>query len=113
MTEVRRLKAVSALLALAAILTCSHVWGEALNKPSTRPSRGGTVLAPAHADGLDEGELVQSKFARGGMLTYRTTEGDLLFALQLKPRLEAVPARPRDYLVMVDTSASQVGVPLA
>ncbi len=41
------------------------------------------------------------------------TAGETLFALQLKPRLDALPAKPLDLLVMIDTSASQAQGPLA
>src|SRR5205085_847656 len=64
-------------------------------------------------DDLDTAdEYVSPKFADGGTLTYRTTGGELLFALQLKPKLDPAPARPRDVAVIVDTSASQVRGPL-
>src|SRR5262249_55241275 len=43
--------------------------------------------------------------------TYQTKD-DLLFALKVQPKLDAPPPRPRDYLVLVDTSASQFGAPL-
>ena len=36
----------------------------------------------------------------------------MLFAWQVKPQVEAAPARPRDVLVVVDNSASQAGKPL-
>jgi tetratricopeptide (TPR) repeat protein len=51
-------------------------------------------------------ELYQSRFGDRPLVLYRTEQGETLMALQVKPRLEAVPARPRDYLVLVDTAAS-------
>jgi hypothetical protein len=58
-------------------------------------------------------DLAATKFATRKVLTYRTREGDLLVALQVQPKLETGPAQPCDYLLLVDTSASQVGLPLA
>ena len=111
MTYVGRLKGVGALLALAAVLTNSHVWGESDKK--SPPQRAGVNRhAIDKADQSFEENLAKSKFASGGLATYRTIGGDLLFALQVKPKLEATPERPRDYLVMIDTSASQVKGPL-
>jgi hypothetical protein len=112
MTYVRRLRAVGAILALAAVLTTSHVWGDPANKTSEKRRVGSKRTTPAKADQDFVEDLASSKFAKGGVLTYRTTGGDVLFALQLKPKLEPAPSRPRDYLVMVDTSASQVKGPL-
>src|SRR5262249_39235424 len=36
-------------------------------------------------------------------------KGETLVAVQLKPALEAPPARPRDLAIIIDTSASQAG----
>jgi tetratricopeptide (TPR) repeat protein len=57
-------------------------------------------------------DLAATKFATKKLLSYRTKDGDLLVAFQLKPNLKAGSVRPCDYLIMVDTSASQVGAPL-
>jgi hypothetical protein len=112
MTRIRRLLAVTAILALTAVFTSSHLWGDSGSKPRTRPPIPGGKIAPdTPAASLGE-DLASSKFAKGGVLTYRTKHGDTLFALQLKPQLDRVPDRPRDYLILVDTSASQVGPPL-
>lgn len=113
MTYVRRLKAVGAVLALAALVTNSHVWGESAKKaPEQRRSSAPKITTEKAEDDIAEG-LANTKFARAAVLTYRTTGGETLFALQIKPKLDPVPERPRDYLVMVDTSASQVKAPLA
>ena len=108
MTYVRRLKAVGAVLALAAIVTNAHVWGDSqkTSKDKARSSKD----TPA-ADVVED--LTPSKFANGDAISYRTSGGETLFALQLKPRLDAIPAKPLDLLVMVDTSASQAQGPLA
>jgi tetratricopeptide (TPR) repeat protein len=113
MTYVRRLKAAGVALALAAIVTNSHVWGESAKKAPEKHR------SPTSKASLDKGDsdiaedLANTKFAKAAVLTYHTTTGDNLFALQIKPKLDPVPERPRDYLVMVDTSASQAKGPLA
>jgi tetratricopeptide (TPR) repeat protein len=114
MNDVRRLKIVGALLALSAIVWASHVWGVSdSNKPSAKKRYSAKNRSSAKLDDDFSEDLANAKFTKGGVLTYRTTGGDLLFALQVKPELKPMPERPRDYLVMVDTSASQVKAPLA
>src|SRR5438045_1594871 len=108
MTNVRRLLAVAAALAVAAILS-SRTWGEPTGqvRKSILPGDGGRPAADKGAD--PESALAQSKFEQGGVLTYRPVEGDAYFALQLKPALAPAPRRPRDYVIVVSTSASQAG----
>src|SRR5712692_3110066 len=110
MTCVRRIRAVSAVLALAAVLTTAHLWGKPSDNQSSREQfRASTgQLTPAKGDRTLADDLMSSKFAQGGAITYQTTGGQTLFALQVQPQLTAGPARPRDLLVLVDTSASQV-----
>lgn len=107
MASVRQPKVIWALLALAAIITNAHVWGGA-DKAAPKTSR----LEKATADEQASQELVPAKFANGSAITYRTTQGETLFALQIKPKLEPIPTRARDILIMVDTSASQAKGPL-
>ena len=57
-------------------------------------------------------ELAQNRFSQLPTVTYRLHNGETLFAWQVRAELAAGPARPRDVLVMVDTSASQAGLPL-
>jgi hypothetical protein len=111
MTSMRRLKAFGAFLVLAAVITTAHVWSEPAQQKQGKRSRANLSPDPAEQTFVDD--LASAKFAKGGVLTYRTSQGELLFALQLKPTLEAVPSRPCDYLIMVDTSASQAQGPLA
>jgi hypothetical protein len=113
MTYVRRLKAVGAVLALAAIITNSHVWGESANKPPEKRRAAASKVRTQPGEQDIAEDLANTKFAKAAVLTYRTTGGETLFALQIKPKLDPVPERPRDYLVMVDTSASQAKAPLA
>src|SRR5262245_23713944 len=112
MTYVHRLRVAGVLLTLAAVVTNSHVWGE-----PTKKLDGKRLIVPRNpglgkADGIAEEQYANTKFTSSSVVTYRTTDGDLLFALQLKPKLDPIPARPRDYVIMVDTSASQVRGPL-
>src|SRR5579871_619015 len=113
MTYVRRLRVVGAVLALTAILTNSHVWGEVDKKPPEKRPTAKAKVSPEKADEDITDDLAQTKFAKASVLTYRTTGGETLFALQIKPKLEPSPVRPRDYLIIVDTSASQANAPLA
>jgi hypothetical protein len=112
MTYVHRLKFAGALLALAAVITNSHVWGEPTKKPQEKRRFSPKHSTPRPGDLGSAEDYAASKFTKGGPAAYRTTDGDFLFALQLKPKLDPVPAQPRDYLIMVDTSASQVRGPL-
>src|SRR5205823_1471336 len=50
-----------------------------------------------------------SRFADQPVVVYQTVGGETLVALQLQPKLDAVPGRGRDIVVLVDTSASKVG----
>ncbi len=108
MFAVRRLLAVGSVLALIAVLASTRLWGE------TAPERGkvlhnSTGLQRPGDDGTGQQiaeELSLSRFADRPLVLYRTEQGETLMALQLKPKLEPVPARPRDYLVLIDTAAS-------
>jgi hypothetical protein len=113
MTEGRRLLAVGALLALAAAVCYSHVLGDgAPNRDAERWRAERDKALTGHADQVTD-DLAASRFSASPVLTFRTPEGETLFALQVKPDLPAGPARPCDYLVLVDTSASQARGPLA
>src|SRR5436305_7397759 len=96
---VQRLRAAGVVLALGAIVTCEFVWGDGArgrrDLPTAAPARGPSDEPPP------------SRFANQPAIAYQTSQGDLVFALQLQPRLDPAPKRPRDVLVMVDTSASQ------
>jgi len=112
MLEIRRLGAVGAVLALAAVFTCTHVWGEpgrAKDSKEVRPVLNSTAGRP---DLRSVDDLMASKFTDQHVVTYRTQDGDIFAALQVKPKLEAGPVRPRDYLLLVDTSASKAEGPL-
>ncbi len=115
MIEVRRLMAVGAVLTLAAIFTCSHVWGEPgpdKDQAGLRASTG-QQTAPESIDRRFAEELATSRFAERALVTYDSPSGERLFGLQVKLPLADVPARPRDYLVLVDVSASMARGPLS
>src|SRR5205807_1767862 len=60
-----------------------------------------------------EGDLAATKFADHKVVTYLTRDKDTAFGWQLQPVLPAAPdARPRDFLILVDTTASQGRGPL-
>ncbi len=112
MKDHRRLRAVGAVLAFAAVVTSAHVWGRPSDKTQQHQRASGGLLPPDRlTDALGE-DLTQCKFSDRPLVTYRTQAGATLFALQVQPRLEAGPARARDLLLMVDTSASQARGPL-
>jgi hypothetical protein len=114
MTKVRRLLVVTAGLAVTALASIfsSSSHGEGAGKPNrSAPSaaaRPTPVKAPAASE---EAALAASKFETSSLVTYQPLEGDLLFALQVKPKVEPGPARPRDYVIMVSNSAAQAGSP--
>jgi len=90
-------------LAIAGVITSAAVWGDV-----SRP-KSATTVAPAKK--LFSEELV-SKFTNRPAVAYQSLDGSVYFALQVKPELAAVPARPRDIQILVDASASQAGAPL-
>src|SRR5262245_23363555 len=110
MTNVRRLLVVGAILALAALISFSHVWGDpARDKEKFRPGGG----APSDRGGFLLGEnLALTKFTDQPVVMYRTLDGETLFALQALAKIDPLPARPRDFLILIDTSASQAQGPL-
>lgn len=109
----RRLKAVGAVLALAAVVTSTHVWGEPSDRTLKDFRSTSGQITPSNKPERDLVEdLTQSRFSDAPMLTYKTTAGDSLFAWQVKPTLPTAAPRPRDVLILVDISASQVKAPL-
>ncbi|HUR54419.1 MAG TPA: VWA domain-containing protein, partial [Gemmataceae bacterium] len=106
MTFLKRLRVLTAVLGVAAIATAAvtHLLGD--NRKPAADTNG-----RPDANRVVE-DLALTKFSQLPAITYQIKGGDLLFAWQIKPTLEAAPARPRDIVVMVDTSASQAGLPL-
>src|SRR4051794_35693774 len=110
MTRVRRLMAVLAGLGLLAVVCSGNSWGDDPKKNDGAKLLPKETVQKAEQKPADaEAVLAQSKFAEAPLLTYQPVQGDPYFALQLKPSLAAVPRRPRDYLVLVCTDASQAG----
>ena len=103
MAFLNRLKWVSAGLAIAGAVTTATVRGD--------PSRTGPAAptAPAHKLFADE---VTGRFTAKPAVAYQSRDGDVYFAVQVKPDLPAAPARPRDIQILIDHSASQAGAPL-
>lgn len=102
MTNVIRLRTAALLLGAAAAITSAFVWGDNSGKATI-----GGNLNPSGVKLSDS--LLANRFSRQPVVTYETTAGDTLFALQVKPKLTAAAARPRDIVFVVDTSASQTG----
>src|SRR5262249_28495181 len=111
MISVRRLMVVGTALSLAAALTCSHVWGVPGEGKAKGPDKG----KPAELLGRRFAEDVAvSRFTEQPVHVYQKgAKGEALFSLLVKPKLPDAPARPRDVLVLVDTSASKAQGPLA
>ncbi len=101
MTTVRRLMAVGAALALVAIALGLPLRGDTSPKAVSGPENKGKQ------DLLEQ--VAAAKIAQEGVLTYKTKDGDTLFALKVQPKIDKAGARPRDILVLVDTTASQAG----
>src|SRR5262245_13954597 len=108
MTKVCRLLASAAVVAALVWWSSSNSQGEPVQRLTSMPARPQAGKAAAKDS---EAALAESKFTQDGVLTYRPLEGETFFALQLKPQLEPVPIRNRDYLIMVCTSAAQAGEP--
>src|SRR5436305_2103326 len=105
MTKMRRLLAIAAGIAVIAVIASSQLQGQSGGKtaPVIRP------VVPA--DRNVERELADSKFAKGGILTYETLKGETLFAYQLKPQLPTTPRRKRDIVIVICDAAAQAGEP--
>lgn len=98
----------TAFLGVAVVITWTYVHGDGIKK-SPLPVTNGSISGKFER--LEQ-ELAHSKFSESGVLTYQMQDGRELFALKVQPKLEAPASRPRDYLVMIDTSASQAGLPI-
>jgi tetratricopeptide (TPR) repeat protein len=109
MKLVNRLQAITGGFAVAAAIAGTYVaWGDGA-------SRRTTVVRPAVVPGAavkPVDELVAGRFGSQPVIRYETRAKESLFAWQLKPALDPLPARPRDVILLIDTSASQAGKPL-
>jgi tetratricopeptide (TPR) repeat protein len=108
MLAVRRLLAVGTLLSLIAVLATSQLWGQPGRERGQNPLSSTDAqqpnAVPNSGDPVAQAQSL-SRFADRPLVLYRTEEGETLMALQVKPRLEPVPGRPRDYLILIDTAA--------
>jgi tetratricopeptide (TPR) repeat protein len=114
MTFLKRLRYAPALLGVLATLAAvsTSLFGDARPgaAPPARPA--GPIGERPEAGPLPE-DLALTRFSKTPVLTYQPREGELLFAWQVRPEVAAPAPRPRDLLVLVDTTASQAGRPLA
>jgi tetratricopeptide (TPR) repeat protein len=106
MTNARRLLCVGAFLGVVGLVSFTHGQG----RPTTTPqaSTPSYLSTPAQERAREKSQE-DSKFAKGGVFTYRPGKEEQLFAVALKPKLEASAVKGRDYLVMVSVSATQAG----
>src|SRR4051812_35410333 len=112
MLEVRRLKGVGVVLTLAAIVTSAHVWGD----PRKEKDKELRDFRAGGRDTVDKGrpeDQVVNRFADVPLTVYQSVDGEFYYALQVQPALQPTPPRPRDILVLIDTSASKAQGPLA
>jgi tetratricopeptide (TPR) repeat protein len=111
MFAVRRLIAVGSVLTLLGVLVSAQLWGQARDRgksplDSTDTQRPRDVNLDPHA----AAEMSLSRFADQPLVLYhRPDQKETLLAVQVKPQLKAVPPRPRDYLVLIDTAAHMAG----
>ena len=114
MIEIRRLLAVAGVLAAAAIISTSVVWGvsERDKEEKTWRAGDGKFINPQDSSGRSAEELERSRFADQTMVVYQPEGGEALFGLQVRPTLDKPADLPRDYLVIVDTSASKAQGPM-
>lgn len=106
MTFITRLRVLTAVLGLTAVVVAvgTGLFGDVRN--GTKPAD-----PKPNIDGMPE-NLAKTRFSELPTVTYKMHGGSTLFAWQVKPQLDAAPPRPRDVVVLVDTSASQAGLPL-
>ncbi len=108
MLSVRRVLALSAFLAL--IVISSPLMGDSGSATDSKRS-------PLKGDAVhhDAGQLVEKALAKAivsdASLTYQSAQGDTLFALKVKPALTGQNDLPKDYVILVDSTASQAGAP--
>src|SRR4051812_48546135 len=93
MTRVRRLFVVVAFVGLGAMVSNSS-----LGQPDKKSGPKGPVVTPQSTPGVQVAELAEapdSRFTLPGTITYKPLQGDAYFAMQVQPKLEAAPDRPR------------------
>jgi len=110
MTIVKRLRLLTAVLGAAAATAAvgTTVFGDVRGKPEAVPAAPVASTVARAAD-----DHARTRFSDQPTVAYQLTTGETVFAWQVNPALPAQASRPRDILVMVDTSASQAGGPMA
>jgi len=108
MSTVQRLRLIGAAIALAGVIVGTQVWGDAAGRRSEPQKivdrKDGAPLE------LKAGQSsVAARFAEQPVVSYATSNGEVIFGAQIRPNLGAAADLPRDILVLVDTSASQAG----
>src|SRR5262245_13279579 len=106
MAKARRLWVVVAGLALTAWFSSNTSRGDAVKDLRDKLPAVGVKPPPGVQPDRD---LDESRFAKSAMITYQTLNGETFFAMNVKPKLQAEAARPRDILVLVSISATQAG----
>jgi tetratricopeptide (TPR) repeat protein len=111
MTLLKCLRVLPAVLGVTAALAAvgTSLFGDF--RPGANPPKSPDLAERPDGARLVE-ELAATKFAKLPTLSYQLRSGDVLFAWQIAPAVEAPAPRPRDVLVLVDASASQAGKPL-
>ncbi len=114
MTLVKSLRLLSAVLGGAAVCAVvgTTVFGDVRPGSTTVPAAPVAAATPKFDANKVIDELAKTKFSDKPLLAYKNPAGETIFAWQVKPVLPATAARPRDILVLVDTSASQAGDPM-
>jgi hypothetical protein len=108
MITVRRMMAVAAVLAFAAVTLRSPLTAEPA-RTGKEPNLPEVAPVPKDADKFLE-NFVAAKFQQDGVLTYKNKDDEIFFALKVQPSLDPPRTlKPCDYLVLVDTTASQAG----
>jgi tetratricopeptide (TPR) repeat protein len=110
MNVLKPLRLLPALLGVVATLAAVGTTLLGDMRPGAVPPAPSDTGRPDGGRVIDE--LAATKFSKMPVLTYQPRDGELLFAWQVQPTLAPTPARPRDVLVLVDTTASQAGRPL-
>src|SRR5271170_1331132 len=100
MVSLHRILAAGGFLAVAVIITCSHVWGDPGRDKEKKDSKDGNkVEFPKPVDPREAIDARSpfssrefSRFSDKPLIVYEKSTGERLIALQLKPDLPDVPA---------------------